>query len=27
MDDVRLAVEKRYQILEIYEMYEYQVTY
>ena len=26
MDDVRLAVEKGYKILEIYEVYEYQVT-
>ena len=26
MDEVRLAVEKGYRILEIYEVYEYQVT-
>ena len=26
MDEVRLAVEKVYRILEIYEVYEYQVT-
>jgi len=26
MDDVRLAVEKGYRILEIYEVYEYHVT-
>jgi len=26
MDEVRLAVEKVYNILEIYEVYEYQVT-
>jgi len=26
MDEVRLAVEKEYRILEIYEVYEYQVT-
>jgi len=26
MDEVKLAVEKGYRILEIYEVYEYQVT-
>jgi len=26
MDEVRLAVEKGYRILQIYEVYEYQVT-
>ena len=26
MDEVRLAVEKGYRIIEIYEVYEYQVT-
>jgi hypothetical protein len=26
MDEVRLAVEKGYRILEIYEKYEYHVT-
>jgi len=26
LDEVRLAVEKGYRILEIYEVYEYQVT-
>ena len=26
MDEVRLAVEKGYRILEIYEVYEYEVT-
>jgi hypothetical protein len=26
MDEVRLAVEKVYRILEIYEVYEYRVT-
>jgi len=26
MDEVRLAVEKGYRLLEIYEVYEYQVT-
>jgi len=26
MDEVRLAVEKGYKFLEIYEVYEYQVT-
>ena len=26
MHDVRLAVEKGYRILDIYEVYEYQVT-
>jgi len=26
MDEVRLAVENGYKILEIYEVYEYQVT-
>ena len=27
MDEVRLAVEKGYRILQIYEVYEYQVTH
>jgi len=26
MDEVKLAVDKGYRILEIYEVYEYQVT-
>jgi len=26
MDEVRLAVQKAYRILEIHEVYEYQVT-
>jgi len=26
MDEIRLAVEKGYRILEIYEVYEYQIT-
>jgi hypothetical protein len=26
MDEVRLAVQKAYQVIEVYEMYEYNVT-
>jgi hypothetical protein len=27
MDEVRLAVEKVYQVMEVYELYEYKVTH